>query len=143
MKGRMLEQQREAMALLEEIETRLAGLSEKQLASPATWQGLNRHARFLMHRLTAHVSDHGLQLRKGRQAMGVPMSEAQGILAQFAIAQMAMLAENFGLSEEEYVKAPTEGEWSAEQVIAHVIEVERRTLQQIEDAVAAAEAAEQ
>lgn len=120
-----------------EIESRLAGLSEADLAKPAEWNGLKRNVRFLMHRLTAHVLDHALQVRKARVAMGVPAGEAQGILAQFAAAEAALLGETIGLAAAEFERAPADGEWSAKQVLEHVVSSQKRALQQIEEALAA------
>lgn len=121
------------------IEARLAGLSQEELARPAVWNGLNRNVRFLMHRLTAHLLDHQLQVRKARQAMGVPASEAQGILAQFMAAEAALLGETVGLSAADFERAPAEGEWSAKQVLEHVLATQQKALQSIEDFLAAGE----
>jgi hypothetical protein len=119
-----------------EIERRLAGLTEADLALPATWRGQEFNIRFLLHRLAAHLRDHELQVRKTRRALGAPPSEAQMILAQAMEARAALLGECVGLSAEQFEAAPAEGEWSAKQVLEHAVAVEKRNLETLEKVLA-------
>jgi hypothetical protein len=121
------------------LEERLAGLSEEELKRPAVWNGLNRNVRFLMHRLTAHVADHTLQVRKSRQAMGLAGTEAQGILGQFLVAEAGLVAETMGLSPADFERAPAEGEWSAKEILEHLVSSQQKALQTIEEALSARE----
>ncbi|MDA8217782.1 MAG: hypothetical protein M0Z94_09225 [Dehalococcoidales bacterium] len=124
--------QLQAMSL--EIEAALAGLTEADLNKPANWTGKDTNVRFLLHRLTAHVLDHTLQIRKARRAMGIAPSETQMILSQFMEAEAAMLGECAGLSAEQFEKGPAAGEWSAKQVLEHVLTTQKKALESIQAA---------
>ncbi len=134
----MLELRRQMLEAALLIQERLEGLSEADLNKPIMWSGIQRNVRFMMHRLAAHSQDHALQIRKNRQAIGAPASEAQNILAQFLDADAELLGETIGLGDAQYLRSPAEGEWSTTEVLEHVLKIENRYLEQIEAALAEA-----
>ena len=108
----ILELRRQMLEAAMQVPERLEGLSEADLNKPITWSGTPRNVRFMMHRLGAHAQDHALQIRKNRQAIGAPASEAQNIVAQFLDADAELLGETIGLGDAQYGQPPAEGEWS-------------------------------
>jgi len=118
-----------------DIETRLAGITEEDLARPATYAGKEFSVRFVVHRLAAHAREHALQVRKARRALGVPESEAQMIVAQFLEAEAALLGETVGLTATQFAQAPAEGEWSVKQVLEHLLASQKRFLETIEQSL--------
>jgi hypothetical protein len=129
----------ELLAVGRQVQERLQGLTEADLAKPATWLGREVTVRFVMHRFSAHARDHALQLRKTRRGIEVPASEAQMILAQVAEARAALLGECIGLTDEQFERAPADGEWSAKQVLDHMIAIEKRNLAALDEALKAAD----
>ncbi|MHB1134498.1 MAG: DinB family protein [Chloroflexota bacterium] len=119
------------------IAQRLQDLSEAELATPAPWHNTDFTVRFVMHRLTGHCLDHLNQLKKVRQGIGAPPSEAQNILAQYFEAQGAILGYLAGLSEEQLAQPQGEGQWSANQVLEHLATSQKGLLATIEKALAA------
>ena len=118
------------------ITQRLQGLTEAELATPAPWHNTDFTVRFLMHRLTGHCLDHLNQLKKVRQGIGAPPNEAQNILAQYFEAQGAVLGYLAGLSDEQLAQPQREGEWSANQVLDHLLTSQKNMLATIEKALA-------
>ena len=119
------------------IAQRLQGLSEADLAKPAQWHNTDFSVRFLLNRLTGHLLDHLNQLHKVRQGIGQPPTEAQMILGQYFAAQALVLGELVGLSEAQLAQPQREGEWSANQVLDHLLNSQKKALADIEKAVAA------
>ena len=58
------------------------------------------------------------------------------ILGQYTVAQAAVLAELVGLSEEQLAQPQAPGEWSANQVLDHLLTSQKRMLETIEAALA-------
>lgn len=131
-----LELQKQLVELTFQIAQKLQGLTEADLAKPAPWHNTDFTVRFLLHRLAGHCADHLNQLRKVRQGISAPPSEAQMILGQYTVAQAAVLAELVGLSEEQLAQPQAPGEWSANQVLDHLLTSQKRMLETIEAALA-------
>ncbi|MCL5109277.1 MAG: DinB family protein [Chloroflexi bacterium] len=129
------ELQLELVATSRQIAERLQRLSEEDLKKPAPWHNTDFTVRFLLHRLAGHCLDHLNQLHKVRQGIGVAQSEAQMILNQYFVTQAAILGELVGLSEEQLAQPQAEGEWSANQVLEHLLTSQRNMLVSIEKAL--------
>lgn len=130
------ELQRQLVDLTFQIAAKLQGLTEAQLAASAPWHNTNFTVRFLLHRLAGHCADHLNQLHKVRRGIAAPPSEAQMILGQYLVAQAAVLGELVGLSEVQLAQPQAPGEWSANQVLEHLLDSQRRMLESIEVALA-------
>jgi hypothetical protein len=130
-----LELQQELVATTNQIAQHLQGLTEQDLKKPARWHDADFTVRFLMHRLAGHCLDHLNQLHKVRHGIGVEQSEAQMILNQYFVAQSAILGELVGLSEQQLAQPQAEGEWSANQVLEHLLTSQKNMLASIEKAL--------
>jgi hypothetical protein len=81
---------------------------------------------------TGHSLDHFQHLHRLLQARGRPITEAQLLMmkAQAALAELEVLA--LSLDDEAFeATGPNEGDWSAAQILAHMIESERADRERI------------
>lgn len=123
-----------------EADERLSRLSEAEMEIRTEFYGAQRMVRFILYQMGRHEREHIVHIRKIRQALNAPQSEAHMILAQNQATRGELLAELMGLSDEELNRQPAPEEWSVRQVLAHAIEVERRYLAAAEKALAEAKA---
>lgn len=106
------------------------------------------HAKFYTVRrmlllATTHVQEHITQLLAARADTDADPTMPQRMLARAMSAQGDLLAAMTGLEDEELDKVPQPGEWSAREVIEHVIQVQEWILKNIQEAREKAEVSEQ
>jgi hypothetical protein len=90
------------------------------------WYGRETTVGHMLRNFTSHELDHFQHLHRLMAARGQQLSEANLLLmkAQAALAEFEVMA--MSLSDEEFERpGPKEGDWSAAQVVEHVIEQER------------------
>ena len=81
--------------------------------------------------LTTHVEEHTTQLDAAREAIGAGPTMPQRILGRTEEAAGEFLAAMMGLDDAQLNVTPEPGEWSAREVIEHVISVQEGVLKQI------------
>ena len=84
--------------------------------------------------LTTHVEEHTTQLEAARVDAGAAPTMPERILGRTEAACGEFLAAMLGLDDAELDATPEPGEWSAREVIEHVISVQEGVLVQILDA---------
>ncbi|MCL4459763.1 MAG: DinB family protein [Chloroflexi bacterium] len=119
-----------------EVLRRLGGLSEEQLERKVEWAGVERTVRFLLHRFADHEKEHIIQIRKARQNLGLPQSEAQMILSKAEETRGELIGALLGVSDEHLSKVTKEGEWTIREVLQHLCDTEKSFLDKIERACA-------
>ena len=105
------------------------------------------HPRFYTVRrmlllLNTHLREHTTQLVAARDATGAHPSMPQRMLARLEEAQRDLLGAITGLSDEDLDRAPEPGEWSAREILDHLVEAQGRLLGQIGKARERAEVSE-
>ena len=112
----------------ERIETMLAlmPIPDDQCRRRVEWWGRNQTINQRLRAFTSHTLDHYQHLLRLLQARGRMLSEAELLLidAHESLAQFEALV--LALDDDAFEAAgPAEGDWSARQVLEHVIENER------------------
>lgn len=103
---------------------RLQRVTEEQMLATATYGERKIDVRFMFYRYIAHEVEHTVQLAKTFQMLGISQSEAQRILKALQAARGELEGMLVGLSDDDLDRKPAEGEWSAREVIEHIIDVE-------------------
>ena len=117
-----------AKLLAERDETLRALLdtSDEDCHKKVPWYGRETTVGHMFRNFTSHELDHFQHLHRLMQARGQKLTEAHLLFmkAQAALAEFQIMA--LGLSDEEFERpGPNEGDWSAAQVVEHVIDQER------------------
>ena len=92
----------------------------------------------MFYRFIAHEVEHTVQLAKTLQMLGAAQGEAQLILKSLQSARGELEGMMVGLSDEDLDREPAEGEWSARQVIEHILQVEEAYTRRIEQGIESA-----
>ncbi len=120
----------------------LLGLDEAESRTPMEWYGRKQSVGHMFRQFTSHSLDHFQHLHRLLQARGRALSEAQLLLMKANAAQAEFAALVRSLSDEEFAATgPNEGDWSAAQIVEHVIDRERKYRKAILDALASAKTA--
>lgn len=117
---------------------RLQHVTEEQMLAAATHGERKIDVRFLFYRYIAHEVEHTVQLAKTFHSLGIAQSEAQRILKSLQAARGELEGMLVGLSDEDLDRKPADGEWSAREVIEHIIDVEEWYGSRIDTAIDAA-----
>ena len=105
----------------------LLGLDDPECRRTLQWYGREQSVGHMLRAFTSHALDHFQHLHRLLQARGRPITEAQLLLMKAESAQAELEALLLSLSDEELTRTgPNEGDWSAAQILDHVIETERR-----------------
>lgn len=96
----------------------------KYEADGGRWNTVRR----VMLRFGDHVREHTTQLVAAREATGAAQSMPQRMLARAMEAYGYFLGAMVGLEDEQLDRAPEPGEWSARQVLEHMIAIQRSYL---------------
>ena len=105
----------------------LLGLTDEECAGSAELEGRPQRIGRLLRTFTSHSLDHFQHLHRLLQARGRPMTEAQLLLMKAEAAQAEFTALLRSLNDEEFAQTgPNEGDWSASQILDHVIDNERK-----------------
>ncbi|MBI4494646.1 MAG: hypothetical protein HY690_17860 [Chloroflexi bacterium] len=116
----------------------LSSLSESDCRYPARWARTDRTVNFMLRAFSLHLLDHLQHAQKLLRDRGRASTEPQILLMK----AQALLGEFEGLAltlpDEQFTQTgPQEGDWSVEQIIDHLAEVERTYREEILRAVAA------
>jgi uncharacterized damage-inducible protein DinB len=104
----------------------LLRLPDEDCARKVTWWGRQQSINQRLRAFTAHALDHFQHLHRLLQARGHRFTEAQLLLMKAHAAQAELEAMALALTDEEFAaEGPVEGDWSARQVVEHMIETER------------------
>ena len=120
------------------VQERLQDVTEGQMLAPATYGERDVNVRFMFYRFIAHEVEHTVQLAKTLQMLGAAQGEAQLILKSLQAARGELEGMMVGMSDEDLDREPAEGEWSARQVIEHILQVEEAYTRRIEQGVESA-----
>ena len=104
----------------------LLRLPDSECGRKVSWWGREQSINQRLRAFTAHALDHFQHLHRLLQARGRPFTEAQLLLMKANAAQAEFEAMVLALTDEEFgAQGPVEGDWSAEQVVEHMVETER------------------
>jgi uncharacterized damage-inducible protein DinB len=104
----------------------LLGLPDSECSRKVTWWGREQSINQRLRAFTGHALDHYQHLIRLLQARGRPFTEAQLLLMKANAALAEFEAMVLALSDEEFLaQGPVDGDWSAAQVVEHVVETER------------------
>ena len=117
---------------------RLKDVAEEHMLAPAAYGKRDVTVRYMFYRLIAHEVEHTVQLAKTLQMLGAAQGEAQLILKSLQAARGELEGMMVGLSDEDLDREPAEGEWSARQVIDHILQVEEVYTRRIEQGIESA-----
>jgi hypothetical protein len=105
----------------------LLDLTDEECARPVAWEGRSQRIGRMLRNFTSHSLDHFQHLHRLLQARGRPMTEAQLLLMKAEAAQAEFTALLRSLDDDEFAQTgPNEGDWSASQILDHVIGNERK-----------------
>jgi hypothetical protein len=115
----------------------LLGISDAECRLPIEWYGRKQTIGHMLRLFTSHSLDHFQHLHRLLQDRGRKITEAQLLLMKADAAQAELTALLRSLSDEEFTAAgPAEGDWSAAQILDHVLASERDYRQAILRALA-------
>ncbi len=127
-------------ALLSEIRQRreqtlaeLADLGETELDYETDRQRWSDVRRLLL-RFGDHMREHTTQIAGLRVALGHEPTMPQRILMEAELAWGKLLASTVGLNDDELLKTPSDGGWSLQQILEHMLDSEEGYLVTIRDA---------
>jgi hypothetical protein len=114
----------------------LLALDESDCRLPARWAGTDRSVNFLLRHFTSHELDHLQHAQKLLRERGWSATEPQ-ILLMKAHALLGELEALFlSLSDEDFTRTgPGTEDWSIEQLVEHMADVERHYRNEIMRAV--------
>jgi hypothetical protein len=115
----------------------LLRLPDSECSRPVIWWGREQRVNQRLRAFSGHALDHYQHLIRLLQARGRQLTEAQLLLMKANAALAEFEAMVLALSDEEFLAdGPVEGDWSAAQVVEHVIEKEREYRENIAGALA-------
>ncbi len=119
------------------------GLSDAACRTPIEWSGRKQNVGYMLRLYTTHALDHFQHLHRLLQDRGRKITEAQLLLMKAHAMQAELEALLLSLSDEEFTQTgPRPDEWSAAQILEHVIETERKYRKAIRAALEEAGAGE-
>src|SRR5712691_10646440 len=96
------------------------------------WYGRRQSVGHMLRQFASHSLDHFQHLHRLLQARGRNITEAQLLLMKVEAAQAEFTLLVRSLSDAEYTQTgPNDGDWSAAQILDHVIDYERKYREQI------------
>jgi hypothetical protein len=115
---------------------RLLPLAESDCRYPAQWAGTDRSVNFLLRAFTSHQLDHLQHAQKLLRNRAWSATEPQMLLMKAHALQGELEALFLSLSDEDFTRAgPDDGDWSAQQIVEHLAEIERHYREEILRAV--------
>lgn len=100
-------------------------LTDPDLDRPWSWGDYDEGVRFAYFRTYEELRDLAVTLAMDRQAAGFPQTSAQRILAQHQSAFCDLEAALLGVTDEQSVLSPAQGEWTLRLILRHIVETER------------------
>ena len=126
----------------EAIVQELAQLSESDCKAPAQWNTIQRNVNFLLRAFSLHELDHIQHLNKLLAARGRQPSEPQILLSKAQALRAELMTTLLSLSDEEFdATGPNPEDWSARQLVDHLLDVDAHYADNIRNSVAAARSA--
>jgi hypothetical protein len=114
----------------------LLGLRDEDCRKKLEFYGREQSVNRVLRSFTAHAHDHFQHLLRLLQARGRPLSEAELLLMKAHAAQAELEALLLSLSDEEFTQGgPNPEDWSAQQIVDHLAEIERNYREAIRQAV--------
>jgi hypothetical protein len=105
----------------------LLDLTDAECALPVEHEGRPQRIGRMLRLFTSHSLDHFQHLHRLLQARGRPITEAQLLLMKAEAEQAEFTALLRSLDDDEFAQTgPNEGDWSASQILDHVIGNERK-----------------
>ena len=105
----------------------LLDLTDEECARPTEYEGRPQRTGRMLRNFTSHSLDHFQHLHRLLQARGRTLTEAQLLLMKAEAAQAEFTALLRSLSDAEFTQTgPNEGDWSASQILDHVMDNERK-----------------
>ena len=114
----------ELQSAVERFARLAASLTDADLERPWTWCDYDEGVRFAFFRTYESLRDLAVKLADERRKAGLPQTQAQHILAQYQSAFNDMEAVILGVTDEQAVQPPAEGEWPLRTVLRHFVEAE-------------------
>lgn len=116
----------------------LLPLTDEQCGRRVEWWGRPQTVNQRLRAFTGHAHDHFQHLHRLLQARGRPITEAELLLMRANAAQAEFEALVLALDDAEFeATGPVEGDWSAAQILEHVINNEREYRESIVSGLAA------
>jgi hypothetical protein len=118
----------------------LLPLTDAACGQRVEWWGRSQTVNQRLRAFTGHAHDHFQHLHRLLQARGRPITEAQLLLMRANAAMAEFEALVLSLDDAEFeATGPQEGDWSASQILAHVIGNERDYRESIVTGLAASD----
>ena len=115
----------------------LTHVTEDEFAYRTTMQRWDDVRRVLL-RFGDHMREHANQVLGAREGVGRGQTMPQRMLAEGELAWGKLLGTTLGLTDEDIRKKPSDGGWSVQEVLVHVLQVEQLYLDTIREARIAA-----
>src|SRR5512146_80830 len=97
-------------------------MSPTGLELPWQWGSYDSEGvRFAFFRIAEELRTLAVRVRAARLAAGLPLTQAQNILADHHAAYLDLNAAVFGLDEAGFTTPPSEGEWPVRRALAHIL----------------------
>jgi hypothetical protein len=100
-------------------------LSESDLERKWVWQDYDEGVRFAFFRTYEELRQLAASLEVARASLGAPPGAAQRALAGYHAAYRDLQAVLIGVSAEDALRPPVEGQWPVQKILLHVAEAER------------------
>jgi len=114
----------ELQSAVERFARLAASLTDADLERPWTWGDYDEGVRFAFFRTCESLRDLAVRLADERRKAVLPQTQAQHILAQYLSAFNDMEAVVLGVTDEQAVQLPAEGEWPLRTVLRHFVKAE-------------------
>ena len=99
--------------------------SDADLERPWTWGDYDEGVRFAFFRTYEALRDLAVTLSDERRSAGLPQTPAQHILAQYQSAFTDLEAAVLGVTDEQALQPPADGEWPLRSALLHIVKAER------------------
>jgi uncharacterized damage-inducible protein DinB len=110
----------------------LAHLSDADLATRIEWRGGTQPVNQRVMAFGTHMIDHQQHLARLQIARGRPLTAAEYLWVKNAALTAELEAMCLVLADDEFTaQGPADGDWSAEQILEHVIKTERNYRERI------------
>lgn len=120
----------------EETLRTLLSLEESDCRLPAKWAGTDRTVNFLLRAFSLHELDHLQHIQKLLRDRHHSLTEPQILLMKAHALLGEVEALVLSLSDAEFTQTgPNDGDWSVQQIIDHMAEVEKGYRQEIRSSV--------
>jgi hypothetical protein len=104
----------------------LLPLEDEDCPVHVEWNGSRRNVGNMLRVYVSHSLDHYQHLMRLLQARGMKFREAQLLLMKVQAAHAELQALVLSLTDEEFTATgPVEGDWSAGQIVDHLLQAER------------------